>query len=414
MAPVPEIDFDHFSIKDLKIRWNKGKIHINKEYQRSYIWKLYQQKDLIESIMKGYSIGVLVVWENRDGQFELIDGQQRIRTILNYLGEKPFKNNDNKTFDELSITERSEIEGYGVYYLKLKSSLTDNQVSDIFTRLQEGTPLNIAEKVNALRGRFKEIFMDSFSKNKILFGKLENYRFRARLLAAQFLLLELETDFDKKIFPNMTYLDFKRANEKYEEMSERKISIYNRNLSNLGMFLHNQIAAIKYRDWISLYLLCSFLYKKQADLEGLGIYLRDFTIEFMKNLTSFSIYDISPPAGMNKKLFKGYMNYKEIGRQATKSNSIEGRFNFILSEYNRIFPKIKYKDENRLYNEEEKVKIYFKQNCLCAPCGKPLDFEKAVCHHKEDHSKGGLTRIENGQMVHSKCHEEIHKAVTRA
>lgn len=129
----------------------------------------------------------------------------------------------------------------------------------------------------------------------------------------------------------------------------------------------------------------------------------------MKNLTSFSIYDKSTPKGMDPKLFKKYMNYKEVGRRATLSDSIEERFKIILSEYKRIFPTIKYKDKIRLFNEEQKIKIYFEQKCLCAFCKKPLDFEKAECHHKYEHSKGGPTKIRYGQMVHHKCHIKIHK-----
>ena len=214
MAGFPELDFGHFSVRAMKHLWDKGKILINEEYQRSFIWKPYQRKDLIESIMKGFSIGVLVVWKNKQDQFEILDGQQRIRTIIGYL-KGGFKNNNDKKFDALTITEQSEIEGYSVYYIELKTALKEEQISDIFTRLQEGTPLNTAEKVNAFRGKFRESFIEAFSKNTRFFGKVRNRRFRARFLAAQFLLLELETNFDKKIFPNMSYLDFKKAKEKY-------------------------------------------------------------------------------------------------------------------------------------------------------------------------------------------------------
>jgi len=48
------------------------------------------------------------------------------------------------------------------------------------------------------------------------------------------------------------------------------------------------------------------------------------------------------------------------------SDSIEKRFKTTLSEYRRIFPRIKYKDKVRLFNEEQKVRIYFEQECLCA------------------------------------------------
>jgi len=411
MPRVPHLEFEHFSIKEMKDLWDKGKILINEEYQRSFIWKPYQRRDLIESIMKGFSMGVLVIWENKKGQFEILDGQQRIKTIIRYL-DGEFKNNEKKEFDDLTITEQSEIEGYSVYYLKLQSALKEEEISDIFTRLQEGTPLNTPEKVNAFRGKFRESFMDAFFKNTKFFERVKNYRFRARFLAAQFLLLELETDYDRKLFPSMGYLDFKNTNEKYKkEIPSKKLTMYNTYINFLGTFLYNEIRAISYRDWISLYLLASYLHKKQANKEGLGVYFREFALEFLKNLTSFSIYDTSPPRGMDQKMFRKFMNYKQFGRKATLSDSIEKRFNIILSEYKRFHP-FKYKDTIRLFNEEQKIRVYFKQRGLCAFCKKPLSFQEAESHHKFDYSKGGRTKMQNAQMVHHTCHIEIHKVTT--
>lgn len=408
MARFPDLDFAHFSIKEMKDLWNKEKILINEEYQRSFIWRPYQRRDLIESIMKGFSIGVLVVWKNKQDQFEILDGQQRIRTILRYLDGR-FRNNKNKKFDDLTLTQQSEIEGYSVYYIQLKTALTEEQISDIFTRLQEGTPLNTAEKVNAFRGKFRESFIEAFFKNTRFFGKVRNRRFRARLLAAQFLLLELETDFNKKVFPSMSYLDFKEANEKYKEkIPKKKLKMYNTYINFLGTFLHNEIRAISYRDWISFYLLGSYLHKKQSNREGLGIHFRRFALEFLKNLTSFSIYDTKPPRRMGSRLFKKYMDYKQFGRRATQSDSITVRFNFVLSEYRRFYP-FRIKDKIRLFNEEQKIRTYFKQKGRCAYCKEPLNFEKAKGHHKHEHSKGGPTKLHNLRLVHQKCHEEIHK-----
>ncbi|XOB42229.1 MAG: DUF262 domain-containing protein [Candidatus Nealsonbacteria bacterium] len=256
MAGVPQIDFKFFSIKKIKNLWDEEKILINKEYQRSEIWKSYQKKELIDSIMKGFSMGVLVMWKNRENKLELLDGQQRIKTIIRFLNDE-FKNNENKKFSELTITERSEIEAYRIYCLELKSYLKEEEVSDVFIRLQEGTPLNIAEKVNAFRGEFKESFIKAFLKNKIFFEKLKNYRFRARFLAAQFLILELTADFEKKVFPNMRYIDFKKISEKYKNKKEipvRKVTRYNNYINFLGTFLQDEIRAISYRDWIALYI----------------------------------------------------------------------------------------------------------------------------------------------------------------
>lgn len=406
---TPHLNFDHFSVRAMASLWQQNRIFINEEYQRSEIWKPYQRKNLIDSIIKGFSIGVCVIWENRDQKLEILDGQQRIKTIIRFVNDE-FKNNDNKKFTELSITEQSEILAYRIYYLDLKSYLKEEEVSDIFTRLQEGTPLNIAEKVNAFHGQFRKSFINIFFDNQRFFSQVKNYRFRARFLSAQFLFLELKSDFNKREFPNMKYLDFKLLNQKYKnQIPLRKCNICSRYIKLLGTFLYNELGAIHPRDLISIYLLTSYLSKRQAMAKGLGIYLRKFVIEFMKKITSFSIYDTKPPSCLNQKTFKKYMAYKQQGRKAVTFESIEKRFKFILLEYKILFPTIKFKDPRRLFNEEEKVRIYWKQDALCSFCKRPLDFNKAECHHKNEHTRGGLTRIKNGKIVHHVCHEKIHK-----
>ena len=336
MTGYPPLGFFRLSVEELLSKFENKEILINKEYQRSYIWKPSQRKDLVESIQKGFSIGVLVTWINENKQYEILDGQQRIRTIETYC-KNEFKDNKGRKFNDLSITEQSDIHGYSVYFIELKSILKEEQVSDIFTRLQEGTPLNIAEKVNALRGDFRRKFINSF-ENHSFYREIPNPRFRARLLAAQFLLLELETNFDKKQFPSMMYDDFNNANGKYQTIPLNRVRHLAACVDFLQKTLDKQRKSISYRDWISFYLLASYLLKKGKAVAELEKNFSKFGLEFIRNLKSFSIYDKVPPTGVAPKLFRKYMSYKVEGRKATDADSIKKRFNFILSEYEQMFP----------------------------------------------------------------------------
>lgn len=79
---VPDLDWGYFTIAELP-ELLKNKIFINKEYQRGFIWRASQQVELIKSIENRYSIGVLVLFINDQGQYEILDGQQRVITIKN-------------------------------------------------------------------------------------------------------------------------------------------------------------------------------------------------------------------------------------------------------------------------------------------------------------------------------------------
>ncbi|MDP2036278.1 MAG: DUF262 domain-containing protein, partial [Ignavibacteria bacterium] len=82
---VPDIDFNHFVLAEIPKLFQQNKIKINKDYQRGDIWKLNQKIELIKSISNRYSIGVLVLFNNDNNQFEILDGQQRLLTIKQYV-----------------------------------------------------------------------------------------------------------------------------------------------------------------------------------------------------------------------------------------------------------------------------------------------------------------------------------------
>lgn len=70
-----------------------GQLTIQPEYQRNYIYD-DGQKDVavINSLLKGYPIGLIYFNKTKDGQYEILDGQQRItsigRFVINYLAIK--------------------------------------------------------------------------------------------------------------------------------------------------------------------------------------------------------------------------------------------------------------------------------------------------------------------------------------
>jgi uncharacterized protein with ParB-like and HNH nuclease domain len=78
---VPDIDFKIFVLKEIPLLFDSKKIKINEEYQRGDIWKDRQKVELIRSIVNRYSIGVLVLFINDEGNYEILDGQQRLLTI---------------------------------------------------------------------------------------------------------------------------------------------------------------------------------------------------------------------------------------------------------------------------------------------------------------------------------------------
>ena len=69
-----------------------GKLIIQPEYQRNYIYdKGGRDVAVVESLLKGYPLGLLYFVENEDGMYEVLDGQQRITSFARFVNDSwPF------------------------------------------------------------------------------------------------------------------------------------------------------------------------------------------------------------------------------------------------------------------------------------------------------------------------------------
>ncbi|MBX3201231.1 MAG: DUF262 domain-containing protein [Labilithrix sp.] len=101
-----------------------GRVRMPK-FQRDFKWEASDQRDLLDSIYRGYPVGTLLLWKNPprgseasrglrgaaptpDGELYLVvDGQQRITTLWNALGRKPEPKESALIFDMQKETFRS-------------------------------------------------------------------------------------------------------------------------------------------------------------------------------------------------------------------------------------------------------------------------------------------------------------------
>lgn len=71
---------------------------VNRRYQRKLVWTLEEKQRLIESILKRYPIPAVLLAERADGNYEIIDGLQRLFAIMSFI-ETAFPTLDGRYFD---------------------------------------------------------------------------------------------------------------------------------------------------------------------------------------------------------------------------------------------------------------------------------------------------------------------------
>ncbi|MGY0391180.1 DUF262 domain-containing protein [Bizionia sp. KMM 8389] len=92
-------------IKDLIALIDREILDLSPSYQREYIWSLNDQKELINTIYKNYPLPNLFFNVLDNGNIEMVDGQQRSRTIYRYY-KKEIK------FAKKDIQQNMQIEDF--------------------------------------------------------------------------------------------------------------------------------------------------------------------------------------------------------------------------------------------------------------------------------------------------------------
>jgi uncharacterized protein DUF262 len=80
---------DTWNIQTVIAMVRDGRIILNPEWQRSFVWKPRKQKALIESLLLGLPIPSFLLYKNREeGKLYVIDGRQRLETISRFTNPK--------------------------------------------------------------------------------------------------------------------------------------------------------------------------------------------------------------------------------------------------------------------------------------------------------------------------------------
>ncbi|HGF5057903.1 TPA: DUF262 domain-containing protein [Vibrio parahaemolyticus] len=151
------------------------------EYQREFVWSEVGQSALIESIVLGLPIPVIFLAENSDGRLEIVDGSQRIRTIVSFIsnelslvGLKKLKNLNEVTFSELPKARQRKILNTSIRMIVLSESANEEVKNDLFERINKGSDLlrHMERRKGSHPGEFTDFIYDYAKANKTLLNKI--------------------------------------------------------------------------------------------------------------------------------------------------------------------------------------------------------------------------------------------------
>ncbi|MBC2318479.1 DUF262 domain-containing protein [Listeria booriae] len=309
------------SIGEIANNYKDGDITIFPEYQRYFRWNIKQKSDLIESLILGIPIPPIFVSQDRDAKWDIIDGLQRICTILEFMGVLKKRNSED-------YYEASKL--IGTKFLpSLENKLWDSKV-DTANSLDENTRRIIK------RRKINISIIDSTTNNDVKYELFQRLNTTGSELAQQeirnCLMVMINPSFYKSLielaeeqdFQRIINLSEKQLREQYDkELITRLFISYYLNLDNvqtqedMGPYLTDKI--VKFMEVIE-------------DLDRAADYEEDFL-----NIDQFNMEDFSNRFARATQIYKNNLDKNSFRKYIFESGQFKGPFLLSVFEVSFIY-----------------------------------------------------------------------------
>ena len=444
------------NIGQIKKHFEHGNLFLSPEdYQTESRWSIDQKQLLIDTIFRGLDIPKFYLWkidettlyngypdgetkeaykkilerkrkENDDPNpyiYEVVDGQQRTRTILEYMGVTTRHKNvfrgewfemypalsdtpiaKGKLFSNLNAEQQTKFEEKVLTVMILENATID-EVREMFLRLQNGTPLNSQQKRDAMGSQIGRAVRDlvelPFFKKSVPF---DNSYSGHRQVASQMLNLEIKG----KIYSSTSrQLDKLYENHKTVPVDKAILSKAKKIIILLGEIFPEKDQNINRSYALSLYWLLSKINETyEIPISEFSVVKQNFdTMDNLRLLAKYRDYKNKPDDEIYSDLSVAMSSGTDGSDAITSRHEIVTQF---LFKNVSLIPRPEL-DPKRNFTYEEKLIIYRKANGFCElecngiKCGRALDIDDTAVDHILPHSRQGRTELSNGRLANQSC-----------
>ncbi len=332
-----------------------GKLDIRPPYQREFIYKDQQRNAVIDTITKDFPLNVMYWAVKDDGNFEIIDGQQRTISICQYVNGD-FSING-MAFHNLTNDKQEQILDYElmVYFCEGK----DSEKLEWFKTINiAGEKLTNQELRNAVySGSWVTDAKRYFSKTNCAAYKIGNDYLNGSPIRQDYLETAIKWISDGKI-------------EDY--MSEHQ---HDPNASALWIYFQSVIS------WIE----ATFPKKYNKNRK-----------KFMKGIDWGTLYNQFKDEVLDADKLEEEIKKLILDDDVTKKSGI---YPYVLTK-NEKYLSI------RAFTDAIKIKVYEKQKGICVKCKKHFEINQMEADHITPWHEGGKTIEENCQMLCKDCNRK--------
>jgi Protein of unknown function DUF262/HNH endonuclease len=381
----------------------KDRINTNPDYQRPAVWAKSQKQLLMDTILRGYDIPKLY-WKkvsDKPERYDVVDGQQRIRTLWEFFNNQFSLATNSDDIDgekvsgfyyaDLPVDLRISLDSYQLHIVIIEDA-DEDEVREMFLRLQNGTSLKAQEKRNAMTGQMRDAIKKLATMPFWLKAKFGSERFNYDQVSAQLMAIEL--------FGGPTNIKNTELNKMYEnnrvfDLNGSTMKSVVRKLNEMDAIFLDKSPVLEKQTVIAFYIIITTLIEKY-NFSSIKENLQKWLIDFEQR----RLFEEGKSPDTDEQDID-WINFIEKTKHATDSrDNISYRVDFMFKDLLIHIQGITLKDESRIFSNDQKKAIYLRDGGFCQlkiKCdGEKLTWDNWHCDHRIPHSKGGKTVVENG------------------
>ena len=213
------------------------------EYQREKsLWPNEKKSMLIDSILREIDIPKLYFNVLKDKSIEVVDGQQRLWSIWEFLDDLYPYRTDGKgqLFSRISPAQQARILGYDFQVTEFQEA-DEDYLRELFVRLQLGLLLNAGEKLHAATGKMKNLVFGKLAVHPFIrhLGISER-RYAKETLCAQ-ICINSFTKAKLDVFSRTRYDDLLHFFNEYEDPRGKDLELFNKQSKRILDILNSAV-----------------------------------------------------------------------------------------------------------------------------------------------------------------------------
>lgn len=280
----------------------------------------------------------------------------------------------------------------------LVQNADEQDIEELFSRLNNGEPLNAAEKRNAMGGDMceiiREVAKDPFFVKKLAFP---NKRYSYYELAAKIVRLEMLDAKEDIIFGDVKKknLDAIVMNNRIMEELERE-RLTNRirsELKTLCRIFSDDDELLSKMSYPQLYYGWVKLMTRNYAHENINARIKTFLSNFD---TQRALNNQKPEDERDTQL----VEYGRLAQQGTNdASSMSSRADILTERFIEQFPDTRIRYPKRAFSESERRAIWILGGKKCTSCGRAITLDEMHADHIMPWSHGGETSFSNAQSL---------------